>query len=203
MARTVGRLTALKVEKAKQGKERPGMYHDGAGLYLQVTPGGASWVLRYQLAGRARYMGLGPVALYGLGDARARALDAKRLRHEQIDPIEARRQARLRMRLDAAKAMTFKDAAERYIAAHSAAWSGAKVKALWEATLETYAEPVIGALPVQAIDTGLVMKVLDPIWTAKPETASRVRGRIEAILDFASARGWREGENPARWRGHL
>ena len=145
MARTVGRLTALKVEKAKQGKERPGMYHDGAGLYLQVTPGGASWVLRYQLAGRARYMGLGPVALYGLGDARARALDAKRLRHEQIDPIEARRQARLRMRLDAAKAMTFKDAAERYIAAHSAAWSGAKVKALWEATLETYAEPVIGA----------------------------------------------------------
>src|SRR5262249_34321126 len=131
MARTVGRLTALMVEKVKQGKHQPGLYHDGAGLYLQVTSGGASWVLRYQLAGRARYMGLGPVALYGLADARVRALEAKRLRHEQIDPIEARRHARLRMRQEAANAMTFKEAAEKYIAAHSAAWSGAKVRALW------------------------------------------------------------------------
>jgi integrase len=203
MARTVGRLTALMVEKAKRGKHQPGMYHDGGGLYLQITMGGASWVLRYQLAGCPRYMGLGPVALYGLSDARARALDAKRLRHDQIDPIEARRQARLHMRLEAAKAITFKEAAENYIAAHSAAWSGAKVKALWESTLATYAEPVIGALPVQAIDTALVLKVLEPIWTAKPETAGRVRQRVEAILNWAKVRGYRVGENPARWKGHL
>lgn len=203
MARTIGRLTALAVEKARQGKHQPGMYHDGGGLYLQVTSGGASWVLRYQLAGRARYMGLGPVALYGLGDARARALDAKRLRHEQIDPIDARRQARARMRLEATKTVTFREAAEKYIAAHSAAWRGAKVKALWKSTLATYAKPVIGALPVKAIDTALVLKILEPIWTAKPETAGRVRQRIESILDWAKVRGYREGENPARWKGHL
>src|SRR5215831_9165212 len=102
MARTTGRLTALKVEKAKQ----PGMYADG-GLYLQVTKGGASWIYRYMLAGRAREMGLGPLALFGLSEARAKALDARRLRHDGIDPIEARRAARQQARLDAAKAMTF------------------------------------------------------------------------------------------------
>jgi integrase len=200
MARTVNRLTALKVERATK---QPGMHADGGGLYLQVTEGGASWVLRYMLAGRSRYMGLGPFALYGLAEARAKALDAKRLRHEGIDPIAAKRQARLRLNLDAANAITFKEAAARYIAAHSAGWTGAKVKTQWEATLATYAEPIIGGMPVQAIDTAFVLKVLEPIWTSKPETAGRVRQRVEAILDWAKVRGYREGENPARWRGHL
>jgi integrase len=195
----VGRLTALKVEKAKQA----GMYADGDGLYLQVTEGGASWIYRYMLAGRPREMGLGPLALFGLQEARAKALDARRLRHEGIDPIEARKAARLRARLDAAKAMTFKECADAYINAHRAGWRNAKHAAQWGATLATYAEPIIGALPVQTIDTALVLKVLEPIWTAKPETASRVRGRIESILDWARVRDYRTGENPARWRGHL
>jgi integrase len=199
MARTIGRLTALKVDRAKQ----PGMYADGGGLYLQVTDNGASWVYRYMLGGRPREMGLGPLALYGLQDARAKALDARRLRHEGVDPIDARKAARLRLRLDAAKAMTFKQCAEAYIKTHRAGWHNGKHVAQWEATLKTYAEPVIGSLPVQAIDTALVLKVLEQIWTTKPETASRVRGRIESILDWAKVRGYRAGENPARWRGHL
>jgi integrase len=148
-------------------------------------------------------MGLGPVALYGLQDARARALDARRKRHEGIDPIEARRADRARQLLDAAKAVTFKQCAENYIASHRAGWRNEKHKYQWSATLSTYAYPVIGALPVQGVDTTLTLKVLEPIWTTKSETASRVRQRIENILDFAKVRGYREGENPARWRGHL
>jgi integrase len=148
-------------------------------------------------------MGLGSLALYGLQEARGKALDARRLRHEGIDPIETRRANRLRERLEAARAMTFRQCAESYIASHRAGWRNPKHAAQWEATLTTYAYPAIGTLPVQAIDTGLVCKVLEPIWTAKPETAGRVRGRIEAILDWAKARDYRAGENPARWRGHL
>jgi integrase len=199
MVRTTGRLTALKVERAKQ----PGMYADGGGLYLQVTEGGASWLYRFMLNKRARWMGLGPLALYGLAEARALALDARRLRHQGVDPIEARRAARAQTRLDAAKAMTFQQCADRYIAAHRPGWRNGKHAAQWEATLVTYAGPVIGPLPVQAIDTALVMKVIEPIWETKPETASRLRGRIENVLDWARVRGYREGENPARWRGHL
>lgn len=200
MARAIERLTALKVEKAK----KPGMYADGGGLYLRVTPEGArNWVLRYMLDRRPRWMGLGPVTLYGLAEARARALDARRKRHDGTDPIEARRAERARQRLDAAKTITFKQCAESYVAAHRAGWRNDKHAAQWSATLAAYAFPVIGALPVQAVDTGLVLKVLEPIWTAKPETASRLRGRLESILDFAKVRGYRDGENPARWRGHL
>jgi integrase len=178
------------------------MYADGGGLYLQVTKGGASWIYRYMLNGRAREMGLGPLALFGLSEARVKALDARRLRHEGIDPIEARRVADAQKRVDAAKAMTFQQCADAYIAAHRAGWRNGKHAAQWTATLATHAE-AIRALPVQAIDTGLVMKVLQPIWEKKPETASRVRGRIERILDWAKVSGYRTGENPARWRGHL
>jgi integrase len=200
VTRAIGRLTALKVEKAKE----PGMYADGGGFYLRVTPEGTkNWVLRFMLDRRPRWMGLGPLPLYGLQEARAKALDARRKRHEGIDPIEARRAERARQRLDAAKAITFKECAEAYIAAHRAGWRNGKHAGQWSATLFAYAYPVIGALPVRAVDTGLVVKVLEPIWTAKPETASRVRGRLESILDFAKVRGERDGENPARWRGHL
>jgi integrase len=207
MAGTTGRLTALKVERLKN---KTGMHHDGGGLYLQVTSGGASWVLRYMLNGKAREMGLGPLALYGLADARAKALDARRLRHEGIDPIEHRRAERAARALETAKGITFKECAENYIKAHRAGWRNAKHAGQWEATLATYAYPNVGSLSVQAIDTALVMKVLEQpmdrsatLWTARPETASRLRGRLESILDWAKARGLRDGENPARWRGHL
>jgi integrase len=199
MAGTTGRLTALKVSKVK----RPGMYADGGGLYLQVTDGGASWIYRYMLAGRAREMGLGALALFGLSEARAKALDARRLCHAGVDPIEARHAERQQARLDAAKAVTFGQCAESYIKSHRAGWRSTKHAAQWEATLVKYAKPVIGALPVQAVDTALVLKVLEPIWTTKPETAGRVRGRIEVVLAWATAREYRQGENPARWRGHL
>jgi integrase len=200
MARAVGRLTALKVEKAK----RPGMYADGGGLYLRVTGDGTkNWVYRYMLGGRPRWMGMGPLHTIGLADARNRTAECRRQRHDGVDPIESRRAGRQQVLLDAAKAITFKDCAARYIAAHRTGWRNAKHAAQWEATLATYADPDLGALPVQAIDMALVLKVIEPIWTTKPETAGRLRGRLESILDWARVRGYREGDNPARWRGHL
>jgi integrase len=200
MARMMERLTALKVSRAKA----PGMYADGGGLYLQVTKGGASWVFRYMLNRRAREMGLGALHTITLAEARELAREARKLRYKRIDPIEARRAAHAQTRLDAAKAMTFQQCADRYIKDHRAGWRNGKHVEQWESSLRRFTFPVIGALPVAAIDTALVRKVLDPIWTTKPETASRVRGRIENILDWAKASGYRAGaENPARWKGHL
>ena len=200
MARTVGRLTALKVSR----RLPPGMYSDGGGLYLQVTgDAGRSWLYRYSLHGKAREMGLGSLSAVGLAEARVAAAECKRLLQNGIDPIQERKARRQRGALEAAKAITFEQAAERYIAAHKPAWSNAKHRDQWVNTLATYAAPVIGKLSVQAIDTALVLKVVEPIWTTKPETASRVRQRIEVILDWARAQELREGENPARWRGHL
>jgi integrase len=200
MARTIGRLTALKVDRAK----RPGMYADGGGLYLRVTDNGAkNWVFRFMLNGRTRWMGMGPLHTVGLSEARNRAAGFRLQRHDGVDPIEARRAERLETNLKAAKMLTFKECSALYIASHRAGWRNPKHAAQWEATLATYAEPVVGALSVQAIDTALVLKILEPIWTTKPETAGRVRGRIESILDWAKVRDYRAGENPARWRGHL
>jgi integrase len=200
MARTIGRLTALKVDRAR----RPGMYADGGGLYLRVTHSGTkNWVFRFMLNGRPRWMGVGPLHTIGLAEARNRAAASRLQRHDGLDPIERRRAERLQGRLDAAKAISFKECAARHIASHRAGWRNSKHAAQWQATLATYAEPVIGGLSVQAIDTPLVLKVLEPIWTTKPETAGRVRGRIESILDWAKVHGYRAGENPARWRGHL
>jgi integrase len=199
MARIIGKLTALKVGRAS----KPGMYADGGGLYLQITPGGKSWIYRFMLRGRSREMGLGSVGAIKLTDARKRAAECRQLCHDGVDPIEARYAARAQAKLDEAKALTFKSAATAYIALHRAGWRNEKHAAQWESTLETYAYPMLGSLSVQAIDTGLVLKVLEQIWTDKPETASRLRGRIEAILDWATAREYRTGDNPARWRGHL
>jgi hypothetical protein len=128
-------------------------------------------------------MGMGPLHTVSLAEARKRAAEHRLRRHDGVDPIEARRAERLQARLDAAKDITFKECAEGYIKAHRAGWRNGKHAAQWEATLGTYAGPIIGNLSVQAIDTTLVLKVLEPIWTAKPETAGRVRGRIEAVLD--------------------
>lgn len=195
------RLTALKVTREQQ----PGRYGDGAGLWLHIgKTGGKSWVLRYQRDGRAREMGLGPVDLVSLAEARELAREARRaLRVQDIDPIDARRERVVQRRLEATRAMTFAACAEKYIEAHRAGWKNLKHAEQWPATLSTYAEPVIGKLPVAAIDTALVLKVLEPIWHEKPETAKRVRGRIEQVLDWATAREYRRGDNPARWRGHM
>ncbi len=200
MAREIGRLNALTVARVK----KPGMYADGGGLYLQMTASGAkSWVYRFMLNGRARWMGLGPLHTVTLSDARLKATDTRRLRLAGIDPIEARKADQAKTRLEAAKAITFRDAAEAYINAHKAGWRNAKHANQWRATLKTYAYPVFGSFPVRAVDVALVMRVLEPIWATKTETASRVRGRIESVLDWATARGYRLGDNPARWRGHL
>ena len=200
MPRPIGRLTALKVDKKKD----PGMYADGGGLYLRVTANRTrNWVFRFMLNGRPRWMGMGPLHTVSLAEARNRAAEFRLQRHDGIDPIDARRAERRQAKLDAARAVTFKDCAARYIASHRAGWRNPKHAAQWEATLATYAGPVMGGLSVQAIDTALVLKVLEPIWTTKPETAGRVRGRVESILDWAKVRGYRAGENPARWRGHL
>ncbi|WP_235524871.1 tyrosine-type recombinase/integrase [Caulobacter sp. Root1455] len=200
MARLWERLTALQVKRTT----RPGMHPDGGGLYLMVQKGGGkSWVYRYMLQGRAREMGLGPAHTISLSEARAMARDARRLKFDGIDPIEQRQLARTRSTLEAAKGFTFKQAASAYIRANKAGWRNEKHAQQWESTLTTYADPIFGNRGVSDIDTGLVLAVLEPIWSTKPETASRVRGRVEAVLDWATARGLREGENPARWKGHL
>ena len=201
MGRALNRLSAVAVNT---GISRRGMYHDGGGLYLQVSTGGAkSWIFRFMLDGRAREMGLGPLHTIPLAEARKRAAECRRMRLDGIDPIAARSTQRDQKKLEAAKAMTFDACAAAYIDAHKAGWQNAKHQDQWRNTLTTYTSPVFGSLPVQAVDVGLVMKALEPIWKTKSETASRLRGRIEAVLDWATVRGYRRGENPARWRGHL
>jgi integrase len=180
------------------------MYADGGSLYLLVGAGGArSWIFRYRQGRRLRDMGLGPCHTITLGDAREKALACRKLRFEGLDPIEQRKAARIQATLAAAKAISFRQCAEAHIAARKAGWKNPKHAAQWPSTLATYAYPVFGTLPVQAVDTTLVAKALQPIWQTKSETASRLRGRIEAVLDWAKTSGFRDGENPARWRGHL
>lgn len=200
MVRTIGRLNPLAVGRAK----RPGLHPDGGGLYLQITETGAkSWLFRFMLNGRARAMGLGAFANVSLADARGQATKCRRQLQDGVDPIEARKAKKAAAQLEAAKAMTFRQAGEACIAAKKAGWKNAKHQDQWTNTLEAYAYPELGDKPVQGVDTGLVMKVLEPIWTSIPETAGRVRGRIESVIDWATARGHRQGENPARWKGHL
>jgi integrase len=183
---------------------RPGHYAVGGGCYLQIAAGGSrSWVLRYTLNGRARYMGLGSYDLVTLAEARAKAHDARRLLLDKIDPIEARRARHRERLLETARGKTFRECAEGYIASHEAGWRDPRSHKQWVRSLTSYVYPRLGDLPVAAIDTALVLKCLEPIWTTRPETASRVRGRIESVLDWAKVRGYRDGENPARWRGHL
>jgi len=200
MAREGGRLTALAVTRATER----GYYADGRGLYLQVARGGTrSWVLRFRWQGGRREMGLGSLADVPLAEARRKAVEARVAIAGGVDPIAARDASRAAASVERAKAVTFKDAAGRYIEAHTSSWRNAKHGAQWTATLEAYAYPTIGKLPVSAVDVGHMTKVLEPIWSKKPETARRLRGRIEAVLDWAIARGYRKGDNPARWRGHL
>lgn len=199
------KLTARSVT----GAMKPGLYADGGGLYLQVTIGkdGAprrSWVLRFTAPnGRRREMGLGSVLLVDLAAARELALSARKQAVDGEDPIVARDAAKNARIVERPQAMTFRRCAEAYIAAHEQDWKNAKHRWQWRSTLEKHIYPVFGDLDVAAVDDALVMRALDPIWQTKNETASRLRGRIEAILDWAKVRGLRTGENPARWRGHL
>src|SRR5262249_1119557 len=149
-----------------------------------------------------RQLGIGPLDTVTLAAARAAARECRELLLADLDPVEQRNARRVSNALAAAKTMTFDQCRDAYIAAHRSAWRNVKHAKQWPATLTPYAPPVFAHLPVGAIDTGLVVKVLEPIWATKSETASRVRGRIEAILDWAKVRGYRTGENPARWRGH-
>jgi hypothetical protein len=198
--RRLNKLTTLKV---RQERAR-GLYGDGGGLFLQVSVGGTkSWIFRWKEAGKFRSMGLGPVHTISLAEARDKARDCRKLRLDGRDPIDERKSKRVAARLEAALAQTFRQCAEHYIAGHAAGWRGGKSKRQWEQSLTDYVYPVFGDFPVQAVDVGLVLKAIEPIWAAKSETAGRVRGRIELILDWATARGYRQGENPARWRGHL
>lgn len=198
--RALNRLSALEVKNAS----KPGLYMDGGGLCLQVSSTGTkSWIFRFMLNGRARKMGLGPLSVISLAEARKRAGDARLAAHDGIDPLEARKALRASRLAEEAKAMTFKQCGEAYIAAHIDSWKNAKHREQWLSTLKTYAYPKLGALPVASIDTALVVKVIEPIWKTKTETASRLRGRIEQILDWATVREFRKGDNPARWRGHL
>jgi integrase len=184
------KLTSRGVEAAKLGR-----HTDGRGLMLVVKPSGArSWVLRFQIAGRRRDMGLGSWPEVTLAMAREKALEARRAIAKGSDPLDEKRKA---------KELIFRDAALALIATKQSGWRNAKHAAQWTSTLTQYAFPCLGALDVRKVTTDTVLEVLTPIWTAKPETAGRVRQRIEAVLDYARAIGAREGDNSARWRGHL
>ncbi len=181
-----------------------GRYGDGGGLYLQVTEsGGRSWIFRYQVRGRERAMGLGPLRDFDRDQARDRARKARQQLRDGIDPVDAQKAERDARALAAARNLTFKDAAQQYFDGHERKWSNATHRKQFMASLSVYAFPILGKMPVAMIDTALVLRVLQPIWKDKAVTANRVRNRIESVLGWATASGFRTGDNPARWRGHL
>lgn len=200
MARLIEKLTPLGVSK----KQTPGHYGDGGGLWLQISKfKSKNWVFRYTLHGTRREMGLGPIHTVSLTEARQKAKECRLTLLDGKDPIEVRETTTLAEALRRAKMMTFDQCAAAYIEAHRSSWKNAKHISQWESTIQAYASPVIGKLPVTSVDTDLVVKILNPIWQTKTETATRLRGRIESVLDWATTSKFRQGDNPARWRGHL
>jgi integrase len=213
---------AAGIEAVTVKKLSPGRYGDGGGLYLLVRPpspkqqaegakdGGRFWLFRYRVAGKMREMGLGAAAGKGavsLKQARDKATDLARQVKDGVDPLAERAAKEAAKKAAAqrerARTTTFREVARLYIAAHEAGWRNAKHAQQFRNTLAADVYSHFGDVPVADVEVGHVMAALEPIWTVKPETATRLRGRIEAILDYAKARGWRSGENPARWRGHL
>jgi Arm DNA-binding domain len=193
MPHQLNRLTARTVAAATKS----GLYADGGGLYLRVGRGGAkSWCLRYMLEGKAREMGLGGLAKIGLADARKKAAAQRLLLVDKIDPLQRREAENSAKKVEAARSMIFAQCAKAYIDSHTAGWRNAKHAQQWTNTLATYVYPEFGSVPVGDVDVAMVMRVLEPIWTPKPETASRVRGRIEAVLDWAKG----EASEPAKTR---
>jgi integrase len=209
------KIELLTEKQARNAKPDEGKFvkrlSDGGGLYLQATLSqdgfNRNWIFRYERDGERHDMGLGPLHTVGLAAARRKARELReRLVLDGIDPLAARiaeRAARLAARADAAKTQTFKQCAERYLAVHGGKWKNAKHIWQWKATLEKHAYPVIGDLNVADIDEGHLLKVLQPIWTKIPETARRLRGRIERVLGYATVSKFRSGDNPARWPNHL
>lgn len=201
-------LTAAKVRTAQ-----PGRYGDGNGLFLLARPTGARfWLFRFTLAGRSREMGLGRAGYdeadaVTLEEARDSAKRLYKLVKAGVDPLDKRdaddKEAAAEAHRAAIRAKTFRSVADAYLAAHEEGWRNPKHRQQWRNTLDAYAYPHFGDLPVGEVGTEHVLAALEPIWREKPETATRVRGRIESILDYATSREWRRGENPARWRGHL
>ena len=197
----LNKLTALKVERAHL---KPGMHGDGGGLYLRVAPGGSrQWMFRYRKRGKLTDMGLGGVTSLTLSDARQKAAEARKLLAEGKDPLAARQAADAAQAVARARGVTFEAVARQCIDARKSGWRNAKHAAQWLSSLETYAFPIFGAVPVADVDVTMVLRVLEPIWDTKTETASRVRQRIETVLDYARVRNLRGGDNPARWKGHL
>jgi hypothetical protein len=193
-------LSAAAVKALKE----PGDYLDGRGLYLQVRSATSkSWLLKYSLDKKAREMGLGPLETVSLSEARNARDRYRKLLKDGVDPIEYKKAERAAKALERAKTITFKEACAKYIEAKREEWKSRKHEIQWDSALSLYAFPVIGDLSVRDIDDGLVVRVLQPIWTAKLETATRVRSRMKSVLDWATVSGFRKGENPARWTGHL
>jgi integrase len=200
MGKKIDRLTAKSVEKIKV----PGYHLDGDGLHLQVSDSlTKSWVFIFTINGRTREMGLGAFPDVSLVGAREKRNAARKLLADGIDPIDHRDALRAQEALQRANTLSFEQCATKLIDSHKAGWKNPKHVQQWKNTLTTYAGPIIGRKPVQDVDTPHIMRVLEPIWTTKPETASRVRGRIEQVWDWAKVKGYCTGENPARWRGHL
>lgn len=209
MGLLMGRIKAPIAEKVSAklaGRNaKPGMHAVGGtpGLYLLVSGAGRSWVLRYMLNGKRRDMGLGSYQDLTLAEAREKAREQRLLIRDGLDPIEAKRHRRGELLAAQAKRITFADAVDAYLNAKGDEWKNPKHRQQWRNTLSTYALPTLGPLDVAQIDTTLVVRVLEEIWKDKTETATRLRGRIENVLDWATVRGYRTGDNPARWRGHL
>jgi integrase len=200
MARPLHRLTARKVATAKV----PGMYADGGSLYMRIAPGGSrQWIFRYIRGGKLHDMGLGPIHTLSLAEARERATEARKLLLDGIDPVAAKRARLAALKAAEAKDMTFAKCVEGFIRDNESSWTNAKHRREWETSLIRYAFPVLGSLPVTAIDTPLVLRVLKPIWSTIPESASRLRGRIENVLGWATVHHFRSGDNPAKWTGLL
>lgn len=199
MARTINRLKASQVKSLGVG-----MHHDGGGLYLQVVKtGGRSWLFRYMLNGKSREMGLGSVMNVSLSEARELALEYRRQKADGIDPIQLRNRERQKRREEALGTITFAEAVAGFLQVRESEWKNPKHAMQWSNTLNNYAVPVIGEMDVADVTLPDVLRVLEPIWKEKTETASRVRGRIEKVLDWARVRGYRSGDNPARWKGNL
>jgi len=200
MAGGIEKLTAIKVARLS----KPGRYADGKGLYLQITKALVkSWIFRYERDGKERYMGLGATHTVGLAEARELAREARVCLSQGKDPLEVRNALVVANKAEQLSNLDFDRCAAEYIKSHKDAWKNDKHKKQWETSLSTYVSPHIGRLYVRRIDTPLVLKVLQPIWKTKTETASRIRERMERVLSWAARQGYREGENPARWHGHL
>lgn len=196
------KLTALSIKKAKPGDK----LSDGGGLRLDVDQrGAASWIFRFTspLTRRERFMGLGPLHDVPLQQARDAAQEARALLRKAVDPLEARKAARDAAKIEAGRSVTFKAYAEQYIDGREQAWKNDKHRQQWRNSMRIYAYPVIGGMAVADVNTDAVLRVLRPVWSEKKETARRVRGRIEMILNAAKAEKLRAGDNPAQWRGHL